>query len=212
MKYQSIIIKSNSSEIGQIKTILKEELNISEEIQNVNLNIVSKPSEKESIGIGEVNELVQWAYRKNDQLRLLIIEKAEILTDQAQNSLLKLIEEPPENILIVLVTANPNLILTTILSRCMSIRGVDADSINFDKKVIVNFINANYLERSRIIDKMISNDMKRNSAGEFIEEILKFKLENKDVKNVEEIENVYRGIKRGVNLKLCFDYLNTLLE
>lgn len=212
MKYQSIIIKSNSSEIGQIKTILKEELNITQEIQEVNINVISKPSEKESIGIGEVNELVQWAYRKNDQLRLLILEKAEILTDQAQNSLLKLIEEPPENILIVLVTANPNQILPTILSRCMVIKGVDVDSIKFDKKVIVNFINANYLERSRIIDKMISDDMKRNSAGEFIEEILKLKLENKDVKNIEEIENVYRGIKRGVNLKLCFDYLNTLLE
>lgn len=212
MKYQSIILQSNSSEIGQIKTILKEKLGIEEEIQDINLNIVSKPDTKESIGIGEVNELVQWAYRKNNQLRLLIIEKAEILTDQAQNSLLKLIEEPPENILVILVTANPNQILTTILSRCMIVRGHDLDTISYDKKVIVNFINANYLERSRIIDKMISDDMKRNSAGEFIEEILKLKLENKDVKNIEEIENVYRGIKRGVNLKLCFDYLNTLLE
>jgi len=212
MKYQSVIIHSNSVQLSQIKNILKNKLNISEEIQSVNINTISKPEGKESIGIGEVNELAAWAYRKSTELRLLIIEKADILTDQAQNSLLKLIEEPPENILAILVTSNPNLTLPTILSRCLVIKGEDVDSQKFEKSTILNFIKANYLERSRIIDKMISEDMKRNLASEFIEEILKLKLENKDVKNIEDIENVYRGIKRGVNLKLCFDYLNTLLE
>lgn len=211
MKYQSIIIESNSAELSQIKQILRDNFGISE-IKDINIKLVHKPEDKESIGIGEVNNLAEWAFRKNEEIRLLIIERAELLTDQAQNSLLKLVEEPPENILVIFICQNPNLILTTILSRCLVIKGEFIEDKEYSKEEIINFISANYLERSRIIDKMVSESLKRNSASVFVESILKEKLERKDVKNIEEIQNVYRGIKRGVNLKLCFDYLNTLLD
>lgn len=211
MKYQSIIIESNSAELSQIKQILKDNFGISE-IRDINTKFVQKPEDKESIGIGEVNNLAEWAFRKNEEIRVLIIERAELLTDQAQNSLLKLVEEPPENILVIFICKNPNLILTTILSRCLVIKGEFIEDKEYSKEEIVNFISANYLERSRIIDKMVSESLKRSSASVFIESVLKEKLERKDVKNIEEIQNVYRGIKRGVNLKLCFDYLNTLLD
>jgi len=211
MKYQSIIIESNTLDLTKIKQVLLERFNVSE-VKDINIKFIHKSEEKESIGISEVNNLAEWAYSKNEELRLLIIENAELLTDQAQNSLLKLIEEPPENVLITLISRNSNLILPTILSRCLIVKGEYIQVEDFSKDEIQKFINANYLERSRIIDRMFSEDIKRDRASIFIESILRIKLENKDTSNVQEIENVYRGIKRGVNLKLCFDYLNTLLN
>lgn len=212
MKYQSIIIEGRSIDLENTKQILKNKLNISEQIKDLNIRKISKPEDKESIGIKEVNELSEWAYRKSDELRLLIIENAEVLTEQAQNSLLKLIEEPPENNLIALTVSNINSILTTILSRCLIVESQSLDTYTVNDKDIVNFMQANYLERSRIIDKMFSENIKRAEASEFIEAILRHKLKYVDTKNTDEIENVYRGVKRGVNLKLCLDYLNILLE
>lgn len=47
-----------------------------------------------------------------------IIREAEKLTVEAQNALLKTIEEPPPHVVILVVTAYPGVLLPTILSRC----------------------------------------------------------------------------------------------
>lgn len=51
--------------------------------------------------------------------KIYIINEAEKMTQQAQNALLKTLEEPPEYAVILLLTANANELLPTILSRCV---------------------------------------------------------------------------------------------
>lgn len=51
--------------------------------------------------------------------KVYIINEAEKMTVQAQNALLKTLEEPPEYTVILLLTANVNSLLPTILSRCV---------------------------------------------------------------------------------------------
>lgn len=51
--------------------------------------------------------------------KVYIIGEAEKMTVQAQNALLKTLEEPPEYAVILLLTANVNALLPTILSRCV---------------------------------------------------------------------------------------------
>ena len=51
--------------------------------------------------------------------KVYIINEAEKMTVQAQNALLKTLEEPPEYAVILLLTANANALLPTILSRCV---------------------------------------------------------------------------------------------
>jgi len=51
--------------------------------------------------------------------KIYIINEAEKMTVQAQNALLKTLEEPPEYTVILLLTANVNSLLPTILSRCV---------------------------------------------------------------------------------------------
>lgn len=50
--------------------------------------------------------------------KIYIVDQAELMTVQAQNALLKTIEEPPEYVVIILLTTNSESFLPTILSRC----------------------------------------------------------------------------------------------
>ena len=53
--------------------------------------------------------------------KIYIINNSENMTREAQNTLLKTLEEPPQYIVIILITANTNLMLNTIKSRCINI-------------------------------------------------------------------------------------------
>ncbi len=63
--------------------------------------------------------------------KIYIIDEAEKMNVQAQNAMLKTIEEPPEYAVILLLVTNPGLLLQTIVSRCISlnIRAVDKKRI-----------------------------------------------------------------------------------
>jgi len=50
--------------------------------------------------------------------RIFIIDEAESLTEEASNVLLKTLEEPPEKVVIILITDSPGKLLSTIVSRC----------------------------------------------------------------------------------------------
>jgi DNA polymerase-3 subunit delta' len=54
--------------------------------------------------------------------RVVIIDHAETLRDEAANALLKTLEEPRGDTLFVLVTSSPHKLLTTIRSRCQPLR------------------------------------------------------------------------------------------
>lgn len=54
--------------------------------------------------------------------KVYIINDCDKMTKEAQNCLLKTLEEPPEFAILILISSNENLILNTIKSRCMSIK------------------------------------------------------------------------------------------
>ncbi len=54
--------------------------------------------------------------------KVYIVDEAEKMTVQAQNALLKTIEEPPSYAVIFLLTTNQDVFLPTILSRCVQIK------------------------------------------------------------------------------------------
>ncbi|MBP2626294.1 MAG: polymerase delta prime subunit [Firmicutes bacterium] len=53
--------------------------------------------------------------------RVCIINEAELMTVQAANSLLKVLEEPVGDVVFILIAANKQMLLPTIISRCMAI-------------------------------------------------------------------------------------------
>src|SRR5207248_6026445 len=54
-------------------------------------------------------------------LRVALLANAERMTEAAQNCLLKTLEEPPPNTVLILTTAYPDHLLPTCLSRCQII-------------------------------------------------------------------------------------------
>ena len=54
--------------------------------------------------------------------KVFIIDNAHKLNSEAANSLLKVLEEPPRDVLIILVTHKPQNIIKTVLSRCKEIK------------------------------------------------------------------------------------------
>ncbi len=78
--------------------------------------------EKASISVDDIrlqlnNDILVKPYSR--PYKVYIIDEAEKMTEQAQNAMLKTIEEPPEYAIIILLTVNAKLLLPTILSRCI---------------------------------------------------------------------------------------------
>ena len=63
--------------------------------------------------------------------KVYIIKDSQLMTKEAQNCLLKTLEEPPEYVVIILITSNEEKMLNTIKSRCMKISflGIENDLI-----------------------------------------------------------------------------------
>ncbi len=78
---------------------------------------------KKSITVEQVRTLRNQAYIKPhmDGYKLFIIEKADMMSDISQNALLKVLEEPPQNIVFILLAQSCAGILETILSRCVTL-------------------------------------------------------------------------------------------
>jgi len=84
-------------------------------------------------GIDEIRELREGArYRPaRDRFKVYILDEAHQITDAAFNALLKTLEEPPDHIVFMLATTQPEDIPQTIRSRCQhfSFRAVKFDDI-----------------------------------------------------------------------------------
>lgn len=78
------------------------------------------PGEDKSIKIAQIREILAAVQVKPLEAgyQCVLIDHAEKMTAEAQNALLKTLEEPPEDVIFVLVTAYPDQILPTVLSRC----------------------------------------------------------------------------------------------
>ena len=79
--------------------------------------------EKKEIGIRQIADMQNAAHLPpfEGKNKVFIFDRAEMLSHEAANSLLKTLEEPPPNILIILLTARESALLPTIASRCQRV-------------------------------------------------------------------------------------------
>lgn len=116
------------------------------------------------IKIGQMRELSQEAqYRPYEgRRRVYIIDDAERLREEAANSILKTLEEPPESSLILLVTSKPYALLETIRSRCQMLSFAPLTSTELEI-----YLKANYkrpAEETRMLARLA-----RGSIGRTLE-------------------------------------------
>jgi DNA polymerase III subunit delta' len=93
--------------------------------RNVHPDVVRlEPDESGSLGIDQVRAMLdQVGYRPFEaRRRVVIIDEADGLGTPAQSALLKTLEEPPPATVFILVSARPDALLPTVLSRCPRLR------------------------------------------------------------------------------------------
>ncbi|MBM10632.1 MAG: hypothetical protein CL759_00935 [Chloroflexi bacterium] len=76
-----------------------------------------------AIGIVDVHEVLRRVSLNpfEGATSVVIVDGAESLTEDAANALLKMLEEPPPQVMFLLLTANESAVLATIRSRCQSL-------------------------------------------------------------------------------------------
>jgi DNA polymerase-3 subunit delta' len=86
--------------------------------------LVLEPGDSGTIKVDQVREAIdRAAYRPFEgRRRVVIVEQADALLLEAQNALLKTLEEPPPASVFVLLTARPDVLLPTVRSRCQRLR------------------------------------------------------------------------------------------
>ncbi len=84
---------------------------------------IEPEKDRATIGVDPVRDAVNEVMIKPfyNRHKVFIIDEGDILTPQAQNALLKIIEEPPEYAVFIIVTTNSELLLETVRSRSVII-------------------------------------------------------------------------------------------
>ncbi len=87
------------------------------------LHWLRRPEDKKSIGVDAVRETCEQLAMTSMRggYRVAIITPAHLMTVNAQNALLKTLEEPAPRTLLVLVTSRPSGLLATLRSRCQRV-------------------------------------------------------------------------------------------
>ena len=100
-----------------------------------------------------------------------IIDDADLMTIEAQNSLLKTLEEPPEYAVIILIVHNERSILSTVKSRCVNIKFnklSDKDIKKYFLKNDLNFEDKN-INVFKVLDGSLNNiDFIRDDYDELL--------------------------------------------
>ncbi len=118
------------------------------------VKILAKQADKATIGVGEVKEFRKDMFLTSTEsdYKIYIIDNAERMTVEAQNALLIILEEPPKNVIIMLLADGTDKILTTIKSRTQYIA-----MSRFTFHELKNYLITNSQEAARLL----RNDEKR---------------------------------------------------
>jgi len=182
--YSSNIIETD--EIEKTTEEIFKLLKIKSYENNPDVKILDLEKGKTKIPIEETKKLKSWINIKpyQEKKKLIIIKNAQYLGIDAQNSLLKTLEEPPEYAVIVLLTNSIKSLLDTVVSRCkiIKLKNSDSEEINTDLSLEDIMINdtAQALDNLEIVLKDIEG---KGQAIEIINsletQLISFKGENK---------------------------------
>ena len=151
----------------------------------------------------------------SNKYKIYIIEQAENLTVQAQNSMLKTIEEPPIYGIIILLTNNYNALLQTILSRCVLLNlrpqsddvvssyinnylNVNQDEVDF----FVSFCGGNIGKAKKLIESETFNEI-RETCITMINGIYEDSIVNV-LNKVKELENYKNNIEDFLDIMISW--------
>ena len=193
---------------------------------NPNFILVDIQEEKKNIDISQIRNLILTLNKSsfNTKPRFVLIDNIELLNINAVNALLKILEEPNDNINFILINNNKR-ILPTLKSRCLNfkIQLTSKQSTEITNKILNNnyneFLNEDLVnnystpgEILNLIDFANKNDIDliETNLKDFIKKIIMEKLykKNNSVKNLiySLMEFYFRKNVSFTNIKLINSY------
>ena len=128
-----------------------------------NFYLIDLLNDKKNIDIAQIRAMITYTNKSsfNSMARLILIDNIENLNKNSINALLKIIEEPNENVFFILVSNNEKYIFPTLKSRCLTFK------INFTFNESMNI--SNQILNENIFD-LINHDLVNyyNTPGEII--------------------------------------------
>ena len=148
--------------------------------------------------------------------KVYIIDNADTMTEESQNSLLKTLEEPPEYAMIILIASNENRILQTIKSRCIIIKFEDltdrqiSNFLHLDNKELVKLCggsleNAAKIEENKDIYirlKQMTDDLQKGSLIDALSNNILYSLKDNILEMLDYL-NVIFFEKSKENIKIA---------
>ena len=189
--------------------------------QSVNLNWLNQTEENLKIKtVRDLNQQVSFG-QYNQQPRVFVLLRADLATIPAQNALLKLLEEPPINTLLILTVNQSHKLLPTIQSRCLIKHRSDQNQVP-EKELEADSNMANYLKLlskpsnqtySQIIN-LVQQVKDREQAKNLLEQLL-YHLQTdlksipllKKVKASQQTLKAYQLLEQNANYKLVLENL-----
>jgi len=160
------------------------------------LLVITNSADKKIISVEETRKISSFLRQTSSEggWQIVIIDNAEMMTHSAQNSLLKILEEPPNRTLIVLIAHKIGELLPTIRSRSRLISFSPLD--NEDIKILLQKSSAGGAALSSQ-DLAILTPLARGSAGQGIT-----LLANNGIKTTHDILNFLSEIDTTVSEKI----------
>lgn len=160
----------------------------------------------DSIPINQIRNLEEWAYKKSeDGKKTIILENSDRMSQNVRNALLKILEEPPEDCVFILLTSNRNAIMQTILSRVRTYSFVER-TIEQQRDVISRVFHTN-AENITINDYLqtflpVHPDVIYQEAKSFYEAIC-----NRKIPDISQLIQKCGNFSPRIELRLFLSYL-----
>jgi len=124
------------------------------DVQIINRSGDNGSGTKKEISIGQIRDMQKTASLQpyEGKYRVFIIDGAEYLNEESSNCLLKTLEEPPDNVIIILLTITSSVLLPTILSRCQAIDLLPVQP-QFIEKILIDHWNADQ-DKAKCISRL----------------------------------------------------------
>ncbi len=89
-----------------------------------NFYLIDLLTDKKNIDVNQIREMITYTNKStfNNKSRFILIDNIENLNKNSVNALLKIIEEPNENVFFILINNNEKHILPTLKSRCITFK------------------------------------------------------------------------------------------
>jgi len=105
-----------------------------------NFYLIDLFKDKKNIDVNQIREMITYINKStfNNMSRFILIDNVENLNKNSINAMLKIIEEPNENVFFILINNNEKYILPTLKSRCITfkINFTFNESINISNKIL----------------------------------------------------------------------------